>query len=44
MLQKYASRLIIQNVNFDILIFGKKLTNKIDIDRLKPEAKVKAKF
>ena len=33
--REYASRLIIQNVNFDILIFGKKLTNKIDIDRVK---------
>ncbi len=33
--REYANRLIKQKVNFDILIFGKKLTNRIDIDRVK---------
>ena len=33
--REYANQLIKQKVNFDILIFGKKLTNKIDMDRVK---------
>ena len=33
--REYANQLIKQKINFDILIFGKKLSNEIDIKRVK---------